>query len=191
VKSAGAWRLVVSIAGAIALGTFYSVLRGNSSGARDLLSNVSAPWLILPLLGGRFACGGRPLLGALVGVLVTFGALVAFNLTGSLVHGLGPHRTIEETLRTLVENGMLFRVGIASGVAFGALGAGLAGARSTLLIAVCAGLFMLEPLAWAAAAIWRGVPMATNASYFPLWVIEAGVGFALAALVWRLRRRTD
>lgn len=185
------WRFVVVIAGAIALGAFYSILRGNSSGARDLLSNVSAPWLILPLLGGWFACGERPLLGALVGVLVTFGALVAFNLTGSFVYSLGPDRTIEETLRTLVENGMLFRVGIASGVAFGALGSGLASQRSTLLIAVCAGLVMLEPLAWAAAAIWRGVPMATNSSYFPIWGIEAAVGFALAALFWRRRRPTD
>jgi hypothetical protein len=186
-KTVGVWRVVSVFVAAIALGAVYSVLRGNASGVHDLLSNVSAPWLALPLLSGWFAFGDRPWRGALIGVLVTAGALAAFDLTGSFVLGLGPHRTIAEAFRTLLEDSALLRIGTLSGAVFGALGSWLGTTRSTVVASVCAGLFMLEPFAWIATALWRDVPISVNARYYPIGGAEAASGLALAAIVWRRR----
>jgi hypothetical protein len=60
--------IVGVLVGAVAFGATCSVLKGNSSGLRDAAGNISAPWVILPLLAGAFAATRRPLLGALTGV---------------------------------------------------------------------------------------------------------------------------
>jgi hypothetical protein len=187
-KAAGTARVIGVLVGAIALGALYSVLRGDASGVRDLLSNVSAPWLALPLLSGRFASSERPWRGAFIGVLATVGALAAFELTGSFVFDLGQHRTVAEVLRTLEQDSTLLRIGTVSGAVFGALGSWLGRTRSTAVLGVCAGLFMLEPVAWAATAVWRHVPVSVNSPYYPIWGAEAASGLALAAVLWRRRR---
>jgi hypothetical protein len=182
--SAGsARRVLIALLGALAFGVVWSVLKGNASGIRDAAGNVSAPWVVLPLLAGAFAAVRRPLLGALIGLGVTFVALVAFYLTNAFVLDLGTHSTVQDVALTMRSVGnMWFRYGVASGIALGAGGAWLAGRRAGQTVgAVIAALLIMEPAAWLAWFAARGQSLSNSGVNPVVWCAELACGLALVA----------
>src|SRR6185312_11587823 len=121
-------RVLVTLGVAIAFGVVASVLKGNGSGLRDAAGNVSAPWLILPLVAGAFAAPRQWVAGALVGLAATLAALVAFYFANAFVLDLGQHSTLQSIALTMSSVGNVwFQGGLVAGVVFGAAGATLAG----------------------------------------------------------------
>jgi hypothetical protein len=179
--------LLVALLVAVVFGVFWSVAKGNAAGIRDDAGNLSAPWVVLPLLAGAFVARRRVVLGGLVGVAVTLIALSAFYLTNAFVLDLGPHSTLQDVVLTMHAAGDLwFRYGILSGLAFGAGGAWVAGRSSLAAVgAMVAALLVLEPaaaLAWRALAGW-GFALDPVVS-----AIEVGAGLALAMALYARRR---
>jgi hypothetical protein len=140
-------RIVLVLAVALAFRVAWSIAKGNAGGIRDAAGNVSAPWLILPLLGGALAARQRPLVGAVVGLTMTLLALGGFYLANAFVLDLGPHTTLQDVVLTMHAVGdMWIRYGIVSGIGFGAAGSWLAGRRSLAAIGeMVATLLVCEP----------------------------------------------
>jgi hypothetical protein len=180
-------RVLLTLLAAVIFGIAWSVAKGNASGIRDDAGNLSAPWVVLPLLAGAFVAPRRLILGAVVGVAVTLIALSAFYLTNAFVLDLGPHSTLQDVVLTMRAVGDLwFRYGILSGLVFGAGGAWVAGRSSlTAVGAIVATLLVLEPaaaFAWRALAGW-GFELDPVVS-----AIEVGTGLALATALYARRR---
>lgn len=156
---------------------------GNGSGIRDAAGNISAPWVVLPLLAGAFAAARRPFVGALIGVSVTLAALVAFYLTNAFVLDLGPHSIVEDIALTMRSVGNIwFRGGVVSGIALGAGGAWLAGRRAGRAVGtVVAALLIMEPAAWLAWFAARGESLAGWGVSPAVWCAEVACGLALLA----------
>jgi hypothetical protein len=182
-------RFCGAIAIALAFGVVVSVMKGSDGGVRDAAGNVSAPWLILPLVAGALVAARRPLLGAVVGLLTTAASLLGFYLANAFVLDLGPHSTLHDLGLTLsAAGGLWFRAGLISGPVAGGVGALAAGRDRPWLGAMVAGLLLFEPVAW---LLWFGVhhQSVSAAAVSPaLWVLEAGLGVACAVAVWRRQR---
>ena len=143
-RSLGRILLLMIVAGAF--GAFESVFKGNGAGVRDGIGNLSAPWVILPLLAGALGSRGSISLGAVVGLLTTLAALVGFYLANAFVLDLGPHSSLHDIGLTLDVGNLWFKAGALSGPAMGALGA-WASRRGGIVVAWTAvGLVLFEPL---------------------------------------------
>lgn len=179
--SGHAKRILVTLAVAIAFGIAASVLKGNGSGLRDAAGNVSAPWLILPLLAGAFAAPRQSVKGALVGLAATLAALVAFYFANAFVLDLGQHSTLQSIGLTMSSVGNVwFQGGLVVGVLFGAAGATLAGrGRWRVLVSIVAVLLIFEPMAWLCWAVARGDAVRDLAVSPFLWAVEIGAGLVL------------
>jgi hypothetical protein len=186
------WRTAVVLLGALAFGVLAAVVKGNESGWRDGVGNLSAPWLVVPMLAAAAGTRARVWVGALIGVVATVAALAGFYLANAFVLNLGPHSVLHGVVLTLSSGALYARAGLLSGPVMGALGvwAGRRGRR--LLTAIVAGLLCLEPFAtyafsrasnrwWAAGGgAWDGV-----------YAAECVVGLGLAAVLWRARTRSS
>jgi hypothetical protein len=182
--------LLSAVALAFAFGVLSSVIKGNDAGVRDAVGNLSAPWVILPLLTSGLLLPGRWLRGALVGLAVTMVALLGFYLANAFVLDLGHHSTWQKIALTMDGVGNLwFKLGVVSGVVFGALGAWLGGRASRpALLGTAAALLVFEPVAWLAMLAARGEPIDGYAVSVVIWVIESALGLLLAVGCWRTRR---
>jgi hypothetical protein len=168
-------RLVVIVVAAAAFGVAMSVLKGNDSGIRDDIGNLSAPWMLLAFFAGA-AMRGRGLAGVAAGLAATFAALAAFNVANAFVLDLGPHALANDV--RLAFTTYWFPRGLLSGPVFGALGATWRWhGYPTLGMAVIL-LLDAEPLFWAAAHHVGGVASFDFAPSLAVSIGEALVGFA-------------
>jgi hypothetical protein len=118
---------LVSLIVALVFGVAWSVTHGTGGGIRDAAGHISAPWLLLPLLGSGFAASHRPILGAFVGLTTTLVALNGYCFTNAFVLDLGPHTTMQDiALTTRAIGDMWFTYGIVIGLGCGAAGSWLA-----------------------------------------------------------------
>jgi uncharacterized membrane protein YbhN (UPF0104 family) len=142
-------RLIVIVMAAAAFGVAMSVFKGNDTGIRDDIGNLSAPWLLLAFFAGAAAATGRRgLAGAAAGLAATFAALIAFNVANAFVLDLGPHSLANDV--RLAFTTYWFPRALLSGPVFGALGAiWRRRGYPTLGVAVIL-LLDAEPLFWAA-----------------------------------------
>ena len=108
-------RLLAALLAAAAFGVLAGALKGNDSGVRGELGNLSAPWLLvaaLPALRCRTA-----LRGAAVGLLSTVVALVGFYaaLTIVLAGHLGGGGYFRELIVETEANRIYFLAGLVTG----------------------------------------------------------------------------
>jgi hypothetical protein len=89
-------RVALLVMAAAAFGALESIVKGNDAGVREGIGNLSAPWVIVPLLAGAVGSRGSTLLGALVGLLTSLAALVGFYLANAFVLDLGPHSSLHD-----------------------------------------------------------------------------------------------
>lgn len=180
----GARRVAVAVGAALAFGVGMSVLKGNGSGVRDAIGNLSAPWLILPFIAGAWAGGGRVGRAAAVGVAASFAALAGFYFTNSFVLALGPHPWLVD-LRLAFGGGYFFKLGAISGPVFGALG-GLWQRRGlTALGVMVAALLIFEPVAW---LLKEHAEHSLYTSDAAVWACEVAAGVAAATLAATVAR---
>src|SRR4051812_30919620 len=115
---------------AVAFGVVMAVIKGQDSGARDAIGNMSAPWVVLPFLAGMTRA--RPWQSALAGIAVTLAAFIGFYSAEAAVLDLGPHPWYVDLRLTLGSGHVYETWGIASGALYGVLG-GIWAARRTRL----------------------------------------------------------
>jgi len=144
------------------------------------VSQMSAPWLLLPFLFGRTQ--ERPRRAALIGLIASVS-----GLAGYLAMMLGPAEGLEASriphaaIAWIVSNVVVIAGGLVTGPAFGVLGQRWRVQRSWLGPALVAGAFVLEPLA----RRLRGQLLG------PAWVwgFEAAAGLLLLAAFAATRAR--
>ena len=186
-------RLVV-LAAALTFGVAAGLVKGNDTGFRDGIGNLSAPWLLvgfLPALRCRTLIGG-----AAMGLTSTVLALVGFYaaLTVVLAGHLGGGGFFAEFTVEARANRVYFLAGIVTGPICGAAGAWL-GRRHLDRVALVAGTVLAgEALA---VGIGQGHQLAPPPLYFR-WAVadwapylaEAFLGvLIIAAALLRNRRR--
>jgi hypothetical protein len=165
---------------ALAFGITLSIVKGNGSGVRDTIGNISAPWLLLPFVAGALLSRGRSSTGAFVGVLATFTALAGFYVTNAFVLDLGPH-PLPDDVRLAVEGGQrYFALALLSGPAFGALGGWWQQHRSMALAVMVTSLLIFEPLVWVSYA--RTSPARFD-NHPAVWAAEVVVGLVACVFV--------
>lgn len=191
-------RITATMLGAILFGVICSVAKGNDAGVRDAAGNLSAPWLILPLLSAAYVTcrrslvgARRPLLGAVLGVATTMLALIAFYVANAFVLDLGPHSTLRDLALTMGSvGGIWFRYGLVSGAVCGALGAWLGGRRAWVALGLLvAALLTLEPGAWIGISLMRGQTLSDSAMDLPVAAAELVCGLVLASVMLTRRGR--
>lgn len=181
----GMRRIIGAIGCAALFGVLTSVLKGDGPGARDAVGNVSATWLIVPLLAGWYAAQARLLAGALVGLAVTMTAIVGFYGANAFVLHLGSHSTLHDLGLSLHPGLVLAPYGVVTGVAFGATGAWCRGRRSAAPGWIAAALLILEPAVLVAYFRARGIGLSASFGNPWVWVGEIAVGLLVAAVTWR------
>lgn len=184
-------RFVLIAMAAVVFGALESVLKGSGSGVRDGIGNLSAPWVILPLLAA--AAGRRRILfGAAIGLLTTMTALIAFYFTNAFVLDLGAHTTLHDIGLTLNVGNLWFKAGIVSGPVMGAAGAWVTRRGRFAVAASVAGIVLAEPLAvYLAFLASNGRFAAGNGQWNSVYLGEAVVGAVAACALargWLIRR---
>jgi len=179
------WRSVgFYVLTAVAFGVAVAAIKGQDTGVRDVLGNLSAPWVVVPFLAGSRVRG--PWRGALLGVGVTLAAFLGFYVAEAAILDLGRHPWYADLQLTTHWN-VYETWGIVSGLVYGALGAIWAGRRSVVALASVGLAFAAEPLVvlilerrgiWAGGELFR---------YRWLWAGEVLVG--LAGMTYAVRRR--
>jgi hypothetical protein len=165
-RQRGTGRAVLTLLVALAFGLVDAALKGHHGGLRDAVGNVSAPWLMLPLVAGAFITRGRPLVGALAGIASVLTALIAFYLVGQhiLSLGVGGHSTRRALSLGAAVTNRWFESGMIAGLGFGAVGAWLAGRDLLGMVAAAlAALLVFEPAAHVAYMAALGVEGAGSA----------------------------
>lgn len=183
-------RIVGLLSAAVAFGVVASVLKGSGAGVRDGVGNLSAPWVIVPMLISAAGSRGRIAVGVLLGLLATVAALAGFYLANAFVLDLGPHSTVHDLSLTLNGGNLWFKAGLISGPVMGLVGAWAIrkGRLSVLLIAGVA--MLLEPLAvFLASAALRGYWAAGDGQWNGVYAGEVAVGAIATAALWRARLR--
>ncbi|MGA2805183.1 MAG: hypothetical protein ABSF89_12480 [Acidimicrobiales bacterium] len=183
--------LVVCTA-ALAFGVGMSVLHGSGGGFRAQIGNVSAPWLLLPLVAGTVAGEQHFGLGALVGGVASLVALIAFYVSNIYVLGFTGHPWPVEVGLALRSGTYFIRIGLVSGPVFGALGTVGRRRHSVAVALLAAGLFVFEPLAWLV-YFWSGPgpdPLGMLA-YPAVWVTESIVGLVACSVIVLHARRAS
>jgi hypothetical protein len=173
---------------AVVFGVAMSVLKGNDTGIRDDIGNLSAPWLLLPFFAGA-ALRGRWLAGAAAGLGATFAALAGFYVANAFVLDLGPHSLANEI--RLAFTTYWFPPGLLSGPLFGMLGAIWRRRGYPALGLAVILLLDAEPLFWAAVHHAGGVASYDFHPSLAVSIGEAMVGLAACLCIAVILRRTD
>ncbi len=186
-------RVIVAVALAVAFGATMSVVKGNGSGVRDAVGNVSAPWVLLPFFAGAFA--GRRSVGraAVVGCAVSLAALAGFYVANAFVLDFGPHPWLHDLRLAVLSGRLYFEYGVVSGPLFGALGGWWQRRRATLVGVLVTALLLFEPLAWLAYAHAHHMPASTLA-YFAnpvVWGLEVAAGIAACTVAATVARPAE
>jgi hypothetical protein len=190
VNRRGLVRVLVVCTAALAFGVGMSVLHGSGGGLRAQIGNVSAPWLLLPLVAGAVAGEQHLGRGALVGGVASLVALIAFYISNIYVLGFTGHAWPVEVGLALRSGAYFIRIGLVSGPAFGALGAVGRRRHSVAIALLAAGLFVFEPLAWLV-YFWSGPGTVGMLTYPAVWVTESIVGLVACSVVVLHARRAS
>jgi hypothetical protein len=175
---------------AAAFGVTSAVVKGNGSGLRDAIGNISAVWLLLPFLAGAAGGTRRPATAALAGLAATLAALCGFYFAESFVLDLGPHPWLTDLALTMTTVQHYAEFALLSGPIFGALGFGWRQRSSLMAAGLLGAAFVLEPGAWWLYARQVGGGTAYPVPGYPaLWLGEIAVGIAVFALLVRIARR--
>ena len=187
-RGRGVGRVALLVMAAAAFGALESIVKGNDAGVRDGIGNLSAPWVIVPLLAGAVGSRGNILLGAVVGLLTSLAALVGFYVANAFVLDLGSHSTVQELGLTLNAGNVWFKAGAMSGPAMGALGA-WASRRGGFVVAwSVVGLVVFEPLVvYLAYLASEGRFAAGDGQWNGIYAAEAALGAVAAVALWRAR----
>ena len=187
-------RMLTVLMAAAAFGVLAGAFKGNETGLRAGMGNLSAPWLLVAFLPAlRCRTGLR---GAVVGLLSTFVALVGFYATLTIV--LSGHLGGGGYLRELVIEGQANRIyflaGLVTGPLFGAAGAWIGRRHPSVGWLVVGGLAAGEIVG---VALLQGRQLAPPPLHF-VWAVTdwtpyvaeslLGVGILVVAL-WRRRFR--
>ena len=188
-RGRGAGRVVLLVMAAVAFGALESVVKGNGAGVRDGVGNLSAPWVIVPLLAGAVGSRGSILAGAVVGLLTSVAALVGFYVANAFVLDLGSHSWSHEIGLTLNAGNLWFKAGAMSGPAMGAVGA-WAGRRGGFVVAwSVVGLVVFEPLVvYLTYLASNGRFAAGDGQWNGVYAAEAALGAVAATALWRSAR---
>ena len=183
---AGSRKLIAILCAALAFGVLMAVIKGQDTGVRDALGNTSAPWVLMPFLAGtRYT---RIWHAAVVGLATTLAAFLGFYLAEAAILDLGAHPWYRDLQLTLGSGRLYEKWGLASGLAYGALG-GIWTSRRLVLAPVAVGLaFVCEPLIvylLDRAQIWGGAELLLH--YRWMWVGEVLIGLAAIAYALTLR----
>ena len=149
---------------AIAFGVLMALIKGTGAGVRYEIGNMSAPWLIVPVLLGRVT-GGRFAATVLGGLAALF-SVFAFYLTTGVAFGL------VSSSATIGNNVFFVVAGTIGGAAFGLLGH-LWRAGAVLLPLV----FLAEPVVILAFDKFNATPWTSS-------VLAARIGEAVVGLAW-------
>jgi hypothetical protein len=175
---------------AAAFGIVSAVVKGDGSGLRDAIGNVSAVWLLLPFLAAAAGGARRLASAALAGLAATLVALCGFYFAESFVLELGPHPWLTDLALTMGTVRHYAEFALLSGPVFGALGHVWRQRHSLAAAGLLASAFVLEPAVW-----WLyGREVGGGAAYpvpgYPaLWVGEIALGIAGFALLVKFARR--
>lgn len=172
------------------MGFGLELFKGDSGDAfRATVGNMSAPWLLLPLIAGYLAAAARR--GALWGLASTMSALAGFYLGAVMVFGnhLGDNTGsfAHDLWFIVLTNKVWFLLGLVSGPTFGAIGATF---RTPWHLALGAGfLLALEPAADWAAVQGRSLPLigGWSADSGPALMLEVSLGLLILAIGVRSR----
>jgi hypothetical protein len=136
---------MVVLMAALVLGAAAALLKGEGSGVRDVLGNLSAPWLMVAFLaGGR----SRSLwVGGALGLTATLMALAGFCLAFAFAADLGDHGFAGDVYLALRANSRYFLGALVSGPTFGVIGAWWIARRSARASIWIGLLLICEPLA--------------------------------------------
>ena len=114
-------RAMVVLLSAFLFGAVAALFKGQGSGVRAVLGNMSAPWLTVAFLAGTRSRSWR--VGGALGLAATLMALSGFYLAFALSADLGHHGFAGDLYLTLgTGNSRYFLAGLVSGPAFGAIG---------------------------------------------------------------------
>lgn len=181
-------RVALLVMAAAAFGALESIVKGNDAGVRDGIGNLSAPWVIVPLLAGAVGSRGNTLLGALVGLLTSLAALVGFYMANAFVLDLGPHSSLHDIGLTLNVGTLWFKAGAMSGPAMGAVGAWASRRGGLVLAWSVVGLVVFEPLVvYLAYLASDGRFAAGDGQWNGIYAAEAALGAVAAVALWRAR----
>lgn len=187
-RGRGVGRIALLVMAAVAFGALESVVKGNGAGVRDGIGNLSAPWVIVPLLAGAAGSRGSMLLGAVVGLLTSLAALVGFYVANAFVLDLGPHSTPHEIGLTLNAGNVWFKAGAMSGPAMGALGAWAARRGGFVVAWSVVALVVFEPLVvYLTYMASHGRFAGGDGQWNGVYAAEAALGALAAVALWGTR----
>jgi hypothetical protein len=178
-------RLAIAVLAALSFGVVMAVLKGQGTGARDALGNLSAPWLLVAFTGG--ACSRRMRLAPLAGLAATLAALAGFYAAESRLLDLGPHSWPIDLQLTFQAGRVYLLTALLSGPIFGALGGLWAKRHSALAAGVIAAMFVCEPLVvWLYQRDRTDVGSTGQLTNYPwMWAGEILVGVAGSLIITR------
>ena len=181
--------VALAAASAFAFGAFESVLKGNGPGVRDGIGNLSAPWVVLPMLAGVAVAERRIVYGAAIGLMTTSVALAGFDLSNAFVLDLGHRSTVQHIGLTLNIGNAWLKAGVLSGPAMGALGAWISRRGRFAVAAIGAGIVLLEPLAvYLAYLASNGAFAGGDGNWNGVYAGEIAVGVITTAALWWFRK---
>jgi hypothetical protein len=181
----GRRRLAIAVLVALCFGVVMAVMKGQGTGARDALGNLSAPWLLVAFIGG--ACPRRARWAPLGGLAATIAALAGFYAAESRLLDLGPHSWLIDLQLTFQAGRVYLLTALLSGPIFGALGGLWAKRRSALASGVIAAMFVCEPVAvWLYQGDRTDVGASGQLTQYPwMWTGEIVVGVACWLIIAR------
>ncbi|HEY6474370.1 MAG TPA: DUF6518 family protein [Acidimicrobiales bacterium] len=175
-----------------AFGALDAMIKGQHGGTRDAVGNISAPWLLVPLLSAAALAPRRLALGALGGVVSTVVAPAGYTVVRTLRGFQTGHPHGASAMVTSSLQNRWFLLGVVGGAALGAVGSRLAVHRQWAVVAVVvASVLAMEPAARVVYAIATGEPAGTLVPNPVVWTAEilCGCVGGLAASLRVLRQR--
>jgi hypothetical protein len=172
-------RIGLALLAAIGFGIVAALLKGTHAGTRQVYGNMSAPWLALAFLPGRY---GRSIWrGAALGTLATALGLAGYCVATGVISDLGHHGLLGDLRLEFRANRYWFDRGLLSGPILGAFGAWSVRIRYATPLIVTGLLLVVEPVAVYA---WSRLPTAN--AVLPGWAEQPGGPFVVEAVVGAL-----
>lgn len=183
-------RVFVVVLAAALFGLTMAIIKGQGTGVRDALGNVSAPWLLLAFVAGSTAGRRRLVSAAAAGTAASIAALFAFYATESRLLALGAHSWLVDFGLAVTAGRIYMATALVSGPIFGVLGGVWSRRRSPLVGLVVGATFVLEPLAVWLVEDWQGSVASSGllTEYPWMWIGEITLGLAGSALLVRPRK---